>query len=81
MADLAAYLARLGFVGFELLADDREVGFVRGETQHDQIGVGPTQTVLRVRVVVGLRTLTSNVVHDLVLTCMKPRVIARISFK
>ena len=80
MADLAAYLARLGLVGFELLADDGEVGFVCSETQHDQIGVGPTQTVLRVRVVVGLRTLTSNVVHDLVLACMKPRVIARLSF-
>ena len=67
LTDLCADLARLGLVGLELLPDDGEVWLVRRQTQHDEIGVGAAQAVMRVRVVVGLRALTPDVVHDLVL--------------
>ena len=67
LTDLCADLARLGLVGLELLPDDGEVWLVRRQAQHDEIGVGAAQTVMRVRGVVGLRALTPDVVHDLVL--------------
>lgn len=57
-----------GFVGFELLPDDGEVWLVRGEAQHDQVGVCAAQTVVGVGVVVGLRALAPDEVHDLMLT-------------
>ena len=71
LTDLCADLTRLGLVGLELLPDDGEVWLVRRQAQHDEIGVGAAQTVVRVRVVVGLRALTPDVVHDLVLACMR----------
>lgn len=38
MAQLSTESAWSGFVGLELLSDDGEVWFVRGQAQHDQIG-------------------------------------------
>ena len=38
-----------------------------GQTQHDQICVSSVETVVSVGVMVGLTSLTTNEVHDLVL--------------
>ena len=47
--------------------DDGEVRLVGGEPEHDEVGVGAAQDVVRVGVVVGLRALPPDEVHDLVL--------------
>ena len=54
-------------VRFELLADDGEVGLVCGQSQHDEVRVGATQTVVGVGVVGRLAALPPDVVHYLVL--------------
>ena len=54
-------------VGLELLSNDGEVGLVGGETEHDEIGIGAAKDVMGVGIVVGLSSLPSDVVHDLVL--------------
>lgn len=51
---LTADVAAPGFVGLELLTNDGEVGLVRGQTQHNEVSVCATQTVLRVRIMIGL---------------------------
>ena len=61
-----AYIPRPGLVGLELVPDDGEVWLVCGQPQHDEVGVRPTQAVVRVGVVVRLRPLSPYVVHDLV---------------
>ena len=68
---LRTYLTRLGLIGLELLPDNREVRLVCSQTQHYEIGIGATQAVMRVRVVVGLGALATDVVHDLVLAYTK----------
>lgn len=50
------------------LAQNVKVRLVRGECQHDQIRIQSVQHVMCVRIVAGLVTLMSNVVHNLVLT-------------
>ena len=67
VSELTAYLARPRPIGAELLAYDGEVGLVRGQAEHDQVGVGAAQHVVRVRVVVGLGALSTYEVHGLVL--------------
>ena len=54
-------------VGLELLSYYGEVGLVSCEPEHDEIGVGAAQDVVRVGVVVGLGALPPDEVHDLVL--------------
>ena len=68
LTDLCADLARLGLVGLELLPDDGEIRLVRGQPQHDEIGVSAAEDVLGVGVVIGLGPLLADVVHDLVLS-------------
>lgn len=70
LTDLPTYLARLVLllIGLKLLPQDSEVRLMCGQAQHDEVGICPIQTVVGVRVVVGLPTLTTNVVHDLVLS-------------
>ena len=43
-----------------------------GQPQHDEISVGPLETVTSVGVVVRLTSLTMDVVHDLMLTLTGP---------
>ena len=54
-------------IRLELLTDDGEVGLVGGEAQHDEIGVSAAEDVVGVGIVVRLRTLPTDVVHDFVL--------------
>ena len=68
LTNLSAYLARPRLSRFKLLPEDGEVGLVSGQTQHDEVSVGPVETVVGVWVVVGLAPLTTNEIHDLVLT-------------
>ena len=44
MAHLVAQGTRAWLVGLELLPDDGEVGLVRGQPQHDQVGWGTRHT-------------------------------------
>ena len=39
---------------------------MRGQTQHDQIGIGSAQHMLRIGVMVRLSALATNVIHDFV---------------
>ena len=50
-----------------LLAKQRESGIVRGESQHHQISVEAIKAMASVGIVVGLRSLPTNEVHDFVL--------------
>ena len=50
-----------------LLPQYVEVGLVRGQRQHDEVGIQPVQDVDEVGIVVGLRPLEADVGHDLVL--------------
>ena len=54
-------------IRLELFTDDGEVGLVGGEAQHDEIGVCAAEDVVGVGIVVRLRTLPTDVVHDFVL--------------
>ena len=50
------------------LTQDEKVSFVRGETQHDQIGICTVDAMARVWVEGGLGSLRADEVQDFVLT-------------
>eukprot|EP00978_Attheya_sp_CCMP212_P046022 scaffold370362_cov24-Attheya_sp.AAC.1 len=50
------------------LAKERKVGFVRHETQHNEIGVLPVHAVAGVGLVARLMAHVTNVLHNLVLS-------------
>ena len=64
----ASLLSRCCWGGMaDELAQDGEVRLVRREPEHDEIGVGAAQDVMRVGIVIGLGALPPDEVHDLVL--------------
>ena len=69
---LPTYLARLWLSWFELLSEYGEVWLVYGQPQHDEMSVGPVEAVMGGGVVVRLTSLTTDVVHDLMLTLTGP---------
>ena len=68
LTNLSTYLARPRLSRFKLLPQDGEVRLVCGQAQHDEVSVGPVETVMGVGIVVGLAPLTTDEIHDLVLT-------------
>ena len=50
----------------ELFPEDSEMRLVCSEPQHNEICIGSVKTVSRVGVMVRLRALTTDIVHDLV---------------
>ena len=52
-------------VGFELLSQDHEVGFMGGRSEHDEVSVGTVEAVVHVSVVVRGAALPAKVVHYL----------------
>jgi hypothetical protein len=52
----------------DILTKDLEVGLVSSEGEHDEIGVKSVDNVLRVGVVGRVSALTTDEVHDLVLS-------------
>ena len=65
---LSTEVAGPWFVGLELLPYDGEVRLVSCKPEHDKIGVGAAQDVMRVGIVIGLSPLPPDEVHDLVLS-------------
>ena len=65
---LSTEIAGPRFVGLELLPYDGEVRLVSCKPEHDKIGVGAAQDVMRVGIVIGLSPLPPDEVHDLVLS-------------
>ena len=64
---LSAKVARPRLIGLEFFPNDGEVRLVRRKPEHDEIGVGAAQDVMRVGIVIGLGALSTDEVHDLVL--------------
>ena len=68
LTHLPAEITGPRLVGLELLPDDGEIRFVSCQAKHDQISISSAQDVVGVGVVVGLGPLSSDKVHDLVLS-------------
>ena len=64
---LSAKVAWPRLIGLEFFPNDGEVRLVRRKPEHDEIGVGAAQDVMRVGIVIGLGALPPDEVHDLVL--------------
>ena len=47
-------------VGIELLSQDREVGFMGGKFEHDEVSIGTVEAVVHVSVVVRGAALPAN---------------------
>ncbi len=67
MPHLPAKVARSWLVWLELLANDGKVGLMRGQSEHDEVRIGTAKNMLRIRVVIWLRSLLANVIHDFML--------------
>ncbi len=70
MTGLTAEVAGFGLVvvGKDVFTQHFEVGLVGGEREHDEIGVEAVDDVFGVGIVFGMRALTTDVFHDLVLS-------------
>ena len=66
LTHLSAEVTRPRLIRLELFTDNGELRLVGCEAEHNEIGVGSAEDVVGVGVVIGLSTLATDVVHDLV---------------
>ena len=67
---LSTEVASLGLVvgSKDIFTEHLEIRLVSGERQHDEIGIETVDDVLGIGIVLGMGTLTADVLHDLVLS-------------